>query len=57
MFTTNFLSIDQTMKAYGVSKSFLYQVKKTGKLKFYYILGKRKPFIKISEFEALMKPE
>lgn len=54
---TSYLSINQAMQAYDVSRSFLYQCKSTGKLKFYYILGKKKSFIKISEFEALMKPE
>lgn len=52
---TNFLSLNETAKAYGFSRHFLYQLKDQGKLKFYYI--NTKPFIKIDEFESLFKPE
>lgn len=50
----NFLSINLTAKAYGVSRRFLYNLREKGKLHFYQI--NQKTFIKISEFEALMKP-
>lgn len=52
---TNFISIAQTMQAFGISKSFLYQLRKKGKLKFYYV--ETKPFIKVEDFEDLMTPE
>lgn len=51
----NFISFSQAMKMYGISRSFLYQLKKVGKLDHYHILGK--PFLKISDFEALMTTE
>ena len=47
-----FVSLKQTQEIFGVSRSFLYQLKSKGKLKFYHV--ESKPFIKISEFEDLM---
>lgn len=52
----NYLTIKKAQAMYGVSRSFFYQLKKTGQLNFHYIPGKKTPFIKLSEFERLMLP-
>ena len=51
----NFVSLVQAQEIFGVSRSFLYQLKGKDKLQFYYV--ESKPFIKISEFESLMTIE
>jgi hypothetical protein len=52
---TKFVSLPQAQQLFGISRSFLYQLRGRGELKFHYVAAK--PFIKISEFENLMKPE
>lgn len=49
-----FLSVKEAQKHFGVSRSYFYQLKREGKLKFY-LIG-QKPVIKVSEFEKLMQP-
>lgn len=52
---TKFVSLRQALELFDISRSFLYQLKRKGKLKFYYI--ESKPFIKVEDFEALMVPD
>lgn len=53
--TGNFLTLKQAQQMYNISRAFIYQLRKKKKLQFYHVEGK--PFIKISEFEQLMKAE
>lgn len=51
----NYLSLPQIQSTFGVSRSFIYQLRRQRKLSFHYILSK--PFVRVSDFESLMQPE
>src|SRR5690606_1572994 len=51
----DFMSIAETQKTFGVSRSFIYSLRRNRLLKLYHV--EAKPFIRVSEFQSLMKPE
>lgn len=51
----SYLSLPQVQRIYSVSRPFLYQLRREKKLRFHYL--ESKPFIKVSEWESLFRPE